>query len=93
MLDTLSYVEALMHAGVPEHQAKLQARALLRAFASTDLATKADITELKVGFAELMAVFEDLEVDIKQIKRDQRGVIVVALSVCTLLFALIYLTF
>lgn len=82
MLDTLS-----------EKQAKLQAKALLRAFESTDLATKTDLTELKAGFAELMTEFAELKTDIQQIKSDQRGVIVVASSMLTLLAALVYLTF
>ncbi len=93
MLDTLSYTEALVNAGVPENQARLQARSLLRAFESTDLATKADLKELNINFAELMADFAEIKTDVRQIKSDQRGVIVVALCILTLLLALIYFTF
>lgn len=57
MFDTLSYSEALTDIGVPEGQAKLQAKALSTAFESNDLATKADIkteiTELKTQMAEM----------------------------------------
>ncbi len=93
MLDTLSYSESLVSAGVPDDQAKLQAKALFKAFKSTDLATTADLKELKINFVELMVDFEEIQIDIQQIKNDQRGIIVVALSIFTLLFALIYLTF
>lgn len=47
MFDTLSYSEDLTDAGVPEKQAKLQAKVLSGAFESNDLATKTDITELR----------------------------------------------
>lgn len=57
MFDTLSYSESLINIGVPENQAKLQAKVLSTAFESNDLATKADIkteiTELKTQIAEM----------------------------------------
>lgn len=53
MFDALNYLESLTNIGVPENQAKLQAKALSKAFESNDLATKVDIAELKVDIAEL----------------------------------------
>lgn len=57
MFDTLSYSEDLAGTGVPEDQARLQAKVLSKAFESNDLATKADIkaeiTELKAQMAEM----------------------------------------
>lgn len=55
MFDALSYSESLTGIGVPENQAKLQAKALSEAFESTgtDLATKADIAELKTQIVEM----------------------------------------
>ena len=59
--DTLKYAEALKTAGVPEAQAKAQAEALADALrqGGMDLATKADIAELKMAtkadIAELKA--------------------------------------
>lgn len=47
MLDTLSYSESLINIGVPEDQAKLQARVLSEALESNDLATTADIVRLE----------------------------------------------
>jgi len=49
MFDALSYSESLVNIGVPEDQAKLQAKVMSKAFESNDLATKADITELRVS--------------------------------------------
>lgn len=59
--DTLKYAAALKAAGVPDDHAKAQAEALADALrqASQDLATKADIAELrmamKLDIAELEA--------------------------------------
>lgn len=53
MFDTLDYSESLVSIGVPENQAKLQAKVLSKAFESNDLATKSDIMELKSDFTEL----------------------------------------
>ena len=52
--DALKYVEALKGAGVPEAQATAQAAALAEALGH-DLATKADIAELRLEMAELKA--------------------------------------
>ena len=53
MFDTLSYSEALTDIGVPEDQAKLQAKVLSEALQSNDLATKADIVKLESKMAEM----------------------------------------
>ncbi len=53
MFDTLSYSEALAGTGVPEDQAKLQAKVLSEALQSNDLATKADIVKLESKMAEM----------------------------------------
>lgn len=47
MLDTLSYSESLISIGVPEDQAKLQARVLSEALESNNLATTEDIVRLE----------------------------------------------
>jgi hypothetical protein len=54
--DTLRYVEKLKSAGIPEAQAKAEAEALadaLRESASGVLATKEDITGVKLDLAEI----------------------------------------
>lgn len=54
--DTLRYVEKLKSAGVPEAQAKAEAEALATALgesASGLLATKDDITNIKVEMADM----------------------------------------
>ncbi len=53
--DALGYSESLTDIGVPENQAKLQAKALSEAFDSNDLATKSDITRLESKITELKA--------------------------------------
>ena len=65
--DTLKYAEALKSAGVPDVQAKAQAEALADALrqGGQDLATKADIAELK---AELKADIAKLQIDIGWVK-------------------------
>ena len=60
MFDTLSYSESLAKIGVPQEQVKLQAKLLSKAFESNDLATKADITELR----------SDVKLDITELKAD-----------------------
>jgi hypothetical protein len=61
--DTLKYAEALKTAGVPDVQAKAQAEALADALrqGGQELATKADITELRMASkADLAAVRADI---------------------------------
>lgn len=55
--DTLKYAEALKASGVPDAQAKAQAAALADALreGGQDLATKADIAELRREMAEMKA--------------------------------------
>ena len=52
MFDTLEYAEELKAAGVPEGQARVQARALSR-LTEEKLATKDDLAILKAGLAHL----------------------------------------
>jgi len=60
--DTLKYAEALKTAGVPDAQAKAQAEALADALrqGGQDLATKADVAELKADIAELRITTADI---------------------------------
>jgi len=71
VFDTLSYSESLAKIGVPQEQVKLQAKLLSKAFESNDLATKADITELrsdvKLDITELRS---DVKLDITELKAD-----------------------
>lgn len=53
--NALGYSEALADAGVPENQARLQAKALSEAFESNDLATVSDIVRLESKITELKA--------------------------------------
>ncbi len=55
MFNALGYSEALTNAGVPENQARLQAKALSKVFESNDLATKSDIVRLESKITELKA--------------------------------------
>ncbi len=67
--NALGYSEALTDAGVPENQARLQAKALLEAFESNDLATVSDIAELradvKSNIVRLEAKITELKADVK----------------------------
>ncbi len=65
MLDTLDYSEALVDAGVPPDQARLQAKALSEALESNDLATKADIAKLE---ATTSAYISRLAADIAKLE-------------------------
>ena len=65
MFDALSYSESLVNIGVPEDQAKLQAKVMSKAFESNDLATKADITELRVS---TKADITELKADITELR-------------------------
>ena len=59
--DTLKYSDRLKEAGVPAAQAEAEARAMAEALNSSDLATKADLLELKMATkADLL----DLKMDI-----------------------------
>ena len=60
--DTLKYAEALKTAGVPDAQAKAQAEALADALrqGGQDLATKADVAELKADITELRITTADI---------------------------------
>lgn len=71
MFDTLSYSEALADTGVPENQAKLQAKVLSKAFDSDDLAKRSDIISLKAEITELRA---DVRADVTVIKADITGI-------------------
>lgn len=71
MFDALSYSESLAKIGVPQEQAKLQAKVLSKAFESNDLATKSDITELKSDVkADIAELKSDVKTDIIALKAD-----------------------
>lgn len=78
MFDTLNYSEDLASTGVPEDQARLQAKVLLKAFESDDLVKRSDITELKVDVIELRAAVKtditELRADVTVIKADITGI-------------------
>lgn len=59
MLNTLAYVKRLRAAGVPEAQAEAHAEALAEAMAG-EVATKADIAEVKGEIAELKGAIAEL---------------------------------
>nr|VFK15527.1 MAG: hypothetical protein BECKLPF1236B_GA0070989_107918 [Candidatus Kentron sp. LPFa] len=56
--DTQEYVESLTGAGVPEPQAKAHGKALRSVMASQELATKADVRELKTELKAEIAVIQ-----------------------------------
>lgn len=58
MFDALSYSESLAKLGVPEDNAKLQAKALTKAFESNDLATKEDIVRSESKMTEAIVRLE-----------------------------------
>lgn len=58
MFDALSYSESLAKLGVPEDNAKLQAKALTKAFESNDLATKEDIIRSESKMTEAIVRLE-----------------------------------
>lgn len=69
MFDTLRYSESLANAGVPEDQARLQAKVLSGAFESNDLATKADIVDLRSDVkAEISELRSDVKAEISELR-------------------------
>src|ERR1700734_4160949 len=75
--DSLEYATELEAAGVPEAQAKIQAKALFRVI-DQQLVTKQDIKELETKFGYDMKELEvrlevkikELEVNIQEVRRD-----------------------
>ncbi len=57
MFDALTYSESLTNIGVPENQARLQAKELSKAFESNDLATTEDIVKLEFKLTIMEAKF------------------------------------
>jgi hypothetical protein len=52
--DTLKFSDRLKEAGVPAAQAEAEARALAEALSAPDIATKADLLELKMDIIKWM---------------------------------------
>ncbi|MDP1605087.1 MAG: hypothetical protein Q8L93_00310 [Rhodocyclaceae bacterium] len=52
--DTLKFSDRLKEAGVPAAQAEAEARALAEALSASDIATKADLLELKMDIIKWM---------------------------------------
>lgn len=52
--DTLKFANRLKSAGVPPAQAEAEAEALAEALSSSDIATKADLIELKMDIVKWM---------------------------------------
>ena len=65
--DTLAFTEELAAAGVPEQQAKVQARAISKVLVSQKLATKADIGIIQ---KEMIAMEERLRREIAETKSE-----------------------
>ena len=78
--------DALRKAGVDEHLSKEAARAVLPADAVSQLATKADLADLRVDFAELRA---DTKAEIANMKVELIKWNVGAMAVLTAIFAAI----
>lgn len=74
MFDALSYSETLISTGVAEDTARLQAKGLSEALESNDLATKADITELR---ANVKTNIVELKADIIELRANVTADIVV----------------
>jgi hypothetical protein len=53
--DTLKFADRLKEAGIDAQQAEAQARALAEALGSSDLATKADLSDLKADLIKWIA--------------------------------------
>ncbi|HGJ5882045.1 MULTISPECIES: hypothetical protein [unclassified Arsenophonus] len=65
--DTQEFVEALEKEGLPRNQAKAISLVIRKSHEVADLATKADITEVKRDIAD---VRKDLSAEISMVKRD-----------------------
>lgn len=52
--DTLKFADRLKEAGIPGAQAEAEARALAEALGASDIATKADLLELKMDVIKWM---------------------------------------
>ncbi|NWG30304.1 MAG: DUF1640 domain-containing protein [Rhodocyclaceae bacterium] len=52
--DTLKFADRLKEAGVPVAQAEAEVRALAEALSASDIATKADLSELKMDIVMWM---------------------------------------
>lgn len=82
MFDTLSYSEDLAGTGIPEGQAKLQAKALSKVLESDDLAKRSDVAELRADVktdiiefkADVKVDIADLRADITVVKADITGI-------------------
>jgi hypothetical protein len=69
--DTLKYAEALKTAGVPEAQAEAEALAEALRQGGQELATKADIAELRMATrADLTELKTELKADIAKLQTD-----------------------
>ncbi|HGJ5882630.1 DUF1640 domain-containing protein [Arsenophonus sp.] len=89
--DTLKFVETLENAGLPKDQAKAISLAVRESHEAVDVATKADIAEVKRDIAD---VRKDLSSEIALVRKDVEhiatglllklgGVIVVTISAAT----------
>ena len=54
VFDTLKFADRLKEAGVPAAQAEAEARALAEALSASDIATKADLLELRMDIIKWM---------------------------------------
>jgi hypothetical protein len=67
--DTLAFTEELTAAGMPEQQAKAQARAMTKILESQELATKADLAIIQREMAT-QGDIKELELKIAETKTD-----------------------
>jgi len=79
MFDTLSYSESLANIGVPEKQAKLQAKVLSKAFESnsSDLVTKSDLSS---AISEVKAQMSEMELRIIKWQIGGIGLVIAAIK-------------
>ncbi len=71
--DTLKFSRRLKDAGIPQEQAEAQSEAIVEAFSQaldTQVATKADIHEVKIEIQEVKA---DLNGNVQEVKAELQG--------------------
>lgn len=91
MFDTLSYSDSLVDIGVPEDQAKLQAKVLSKALESNDFATTKDIIRLETKLEAKMTVMEaKLTANMSEMKLEfTRWIIGMFFAIAGVMFALL----
>lgn len=73
MIDTLSYTRDLMKAGLSEEQAELMVRSQFQMI-SNNVATKADLAELRNELKDIRIEIKDIRSDMKDIRTDLKDI-------------------